>query len=375
MANYKCPSCGGNTKKFGKTAAGSQRWRCKSCGATFTHAIDSSAKQLASFLSWLFSRKRQSDMPGGGRTFRRKCARFWDYWPRPAPTGEVCRVIFVDGIYVTRNVVVLIARSEYFVLGWYLARSENANAWAALMAPIPTPEVVVTDGGSGFEKARRAVWPDARVQRCTFHVWMNIKNYTTLKPKLPAGAQLLQLGRDLLIIRSADEAALWLARYSSWCSSWKSFLAEKTRTEDGRLIDTHERLVKAQNMLNVLIRKGTLFTYVDPELTDRLGELPSKNNMIEGGVNAQLRTMLRDHRGLSTTRRVKAIFWWCLMNTECPPSSAEILRTTKTDEEIDGLFQQASRKGVAASGGPEKAGAGVVWSEFHTSTPWQSNWD
>lgn len=33
--------------------------------------------------------------------------------------------------------------------------------------------------------------------------------------------------------------------------------------------------------------------------------------MIEGGVNSQLRAVLRNHRGLTSVKRVKAVFWWC----------------------------------------------------------------
>ena len=62
-----------------------------------------------------------------------------------------------------KNVVVLIAGTEEHVIGWYLARSENSRAWSALMSPIPPPDVVVTDGGAGFEKARKRVWPETRV--------------------------------------------------------------------------------------------------------------------------------------------------------------------------------------------------------------------
>lgn len=362
-------------KRNGTTSAGRTRWRCKACGASRTHSIDNSAKLLSSFLSWLFSRRRQADMPGGGRTFRRKCARFWDYWPRPPATGEVHRVVFVDGIYIARGVVILIARDEEHVIGWHLARSETAAAWAALMAPIPPPEVVVCDGGTGFEKARRQAWPSTRVQRCTFHVWLNIKTCTTLNPKLPCGQELLQLGRDLLRVRDADGAAAWVGRYAQWCSRWEGFLAEKTRNEKGRLVDTHERLVRARNMLTNLVRKGTLFTFVDPELTARLGELPSKNNAIEGGVNAQLRSMLRDHRGLSTTRRVKAVLWWCLMHTEDPPTAAQILREAKTDEEVEEMFRQASRRGLAEDGGPQRWGTEVAWRELHEPGAWRSDWD
>ena len=73
------------------------------------------------------------------------------------------------------------------------------------------------------------------------------------------------------------------------------------------------------------MRSGELFTFV--EMSDeRGGEWASTNNMIEGGVNARLREMLRMHRGLSTIRRIKAIFWWCYMHTEAPRYCASCRR-------------------------------------------------
>lgn len=167
MNVVRCPSCGGRMKRDGTTSAGSTRWRCKACGASLVDGIDNSAKRLDEFLGWLLSEERQADMPGGGRTFRRRTAEFWRLWPLPPVTGEVCRVVFVDGIHLARKACVLICRSEEHVLGWYVSRSENSRSYGALMARIAPPEVVVTDGGPGFQKARGRLWPDTRVQRCT----------------------------------------------------------------------------------------------------------------------------------------------------------------------------------------------------------------
>ncbi len=126
------------------------------------------------------------------------------------------------------------------------------------------------------------------------------------------------------------------------------FLEERTRV-DGRWEYTHERLRKARRSLVRLVNDGTLFTYLDPELTAE-GPLPSTNNMIEGGVNAQLRSVLRNHRGLKTDRRVKAVYWWCYMHTEAPKDPSEILASMPTDDDIDILRELYSGKPRAEHG-------------------------
>ena len=373
MNVVRCPSCGGRMKRNGTTSAGSTRWRCKACGASLVDRIDNSAKRLDEFLGWLLSKKRQADMPGGGRTFRRRTAEFWRLWPLPPVTGEVCRVVFVDGIYLARKACVLICRSEDHVLGWYVARSENSAAYKALMARIAPPDVVVTDGGSGFQKARRQLWPGTRVQRCTFHAFEQVKRYTTTRPRTQAGVDLYALARGLLKVESSEQAATWLAAYARWCSDYDAFLAEETTGDDGRTFLTHERLVKARNSLTALVRQGTLFTYVDPGLVERLGPLPATNNAVES-LNAQLRAMLREHRGLFLERRIKAVYWWCYMHTECPMSAAEILRAMPTDESIAREMRSISYEN-RASIGPQRWGDGLVWQELHRSTPWRRDWD
>lgn len=374
MGKQKCPVCGGDMIKYGKTKAGSQRWQCPACKATSTRRIDNAAKLLAAFLGWLLSGRRQADMPGGGRTFRRKCARFWEVWPIAPVTGEVHRVVFVDGIYLARNVVILIATTEDFVIGWYMARSENSRSWGALMAKIPPPEVVVTDGGSGFEKARKKVWPGTKVQRCVFHAFNQVKKQTTTRPKLQAGVELYGLAKELLHANTVELATAWMQAFNDWCARWEAFLAERTLNEEtGKMGWTHERLVTARNGLNTLIKRGHLFTFLDPELTAD-GPLPATNNKLEGGVNAQLRDMLRKHRGLSLMRRAKAVFWWCYMHTECPIGAAEILATMPTDDDIVELYRQTVYEPQKRDG-PVEWGDGLVWAELRHALPWRVEWE
>lgn len=308
MKAVYCPYCGGWTKRNGRTSSGSQRWRCTACGASTTVRYDDTAARLDEFLGWLLSKDSQAAMPGGGRSFRRRTAEFWEVWPMPVP-----------------------------------------------------------DGGSGFAKAVRETWPRTRVQRCTFHAFSQVKRYTTTRPKLQAGRELYLIARDLMGIETLHQAELWVERYLDWCGFWADFLEDRT-VVDGRRVYTHERLRRARSSLSSLVSAGTLFTYLDPALA-KAGPLPSTNNMIEGGVNSQLRAVLRNHRGLTSVKRVKAVFWWCHAHSGDARTAREKLATMPTDADIDFLFSVYSASPSREDGGPEW-GDRAVWEDLHHRDPY-----
>lgn len=369
MGSPKCDVCGGAMKRNGYTKAGTARWRCKNCGSSKTRKADNTAKRFASFLSWLFSKQSIVEFAGSRVSFWRRTHEFWRLWPIAPFTGEVFDVVFVDGIWFGHKAVVLIARSREHVVSWHLARSESAEAWAALMMRIPEPLMVVSDGGTGFAKAHRAVWPNARIQRCVFHAFTQVKSCTTSRPKLPCGQELYKIARGLLKVKDADQAAAWLAEYMQWCTRWESFLREFT-LKDGKRQYTHERLRKARRGLNKLVRDKTLFTFIEMQ-EERGGVWPATNNAIEGGVNARLREMLRIHRGLPPIHRIKAVMWWCYMHTEDPLLPAEILRIMPTDDDVEGLFATAASESRSNREEPNEYGSGIVWSEFHMPTEYR----
>ena len=373
MKARACPLCGAKMKGNGRTSAGRTRWRCTSCGANSVRRIDNAAKLLDAFLGWLLTRGRQADMPGGGRTFRRRAARFWEIWPMPPKVEAPRRVVYVDGIHLGRKAVVLIASDEEHALSWHLCRPENSRAWSALMSRIAAPEVVVSDGGDGFAKALRETWPRARHQRCVFHAFSQVRRYTTTRPRTEAGRELYGLARALLAVTTLREADGWVQAPLAWSERWDALLAETTRGEDGTVRLTHERLVKARRSLVRLVSAGTLFTYLDPELTLE-GPPPATNNRIEGGVNSRLRAMLRDHRGLSVERRLKAIFWWCYVHSPEPLPAAEMLRVMPTDRSIAAIYDRLGER-QRLEGTIPRWGDAVVWSELHHSEPYRMDWD
>lgn len=373
MNQVNCPVCGEKCVKSGKTKAGSQRWLCKACKTSITHKIDNTAKELQMFLDWLFSKEQQSNMPGEERTFRRKTSKFWNIWPMPPKIEEQKDVLYLDGIYLGRKACVLICCDDKYVLGWYLCRYEHSGAWKALMKRIAEPRMVVSDGGSGFAKALKQIWPKAKHQRCIFHVFCQAKRYTTTRPNTLAGIELYSLAKDLLSLKSSKEAEKWVDRFSDWIVKHQKFLNEMTIDEHGNKRPTHERLIKAEQSLVRLMKDKTLFTYLEADLeADFIA--PATNNRLEGGVNAQLREMLRNHRGLTIERRIKAVYWWCYMHSPEPLSLSEILKTMPTDKSIAAIYQRMNEKNRL-----EKSLSiwddAIMWSDFHRYDKTFNDWD
>lgn len=184
-------------------------------------------------------------------------------------------------------------------------------------------------------------------------------------PEAAAGIELYALARELLRIETLRQADWWVERLMQWCDFWADFLGQRSVVE-GRVVYTHERLRKARRSLVSLANAGTLFTCLDPALAAE-GPLPATNNAIEGGVNARLRAVLRNHRGLSELRRVKAVFWWSCAYVERPRPMADTLREMPTDAGVDLLREELGVE-VDDSGRPRKWGEALVWEELHVRT-------
>ncbi|HIZ19182.1 MAG TPA: IS256 family transposase, partial [Candidatus Olsenella stercoravium] len=95
---------------------------------------------------------------------------------------------------------------------------------------------------------------------------------------------------------------------------------------------------------------------------------------IEDGVNARLRAMLRDHRGLSVERRLKAVFWWCYAHSPDPLPAAEILRVMPTDRSIAAIYDRLGER-QRLEGAIPRWGDAAVWPELHHSEPYRMDWD
>lgn len=293
--------------------------------------------ELDRFLTWLLGKESQAAFgPGAGRTFRRNTAWCWRIEPVLPATGEIHDQIQMDGIYLGRGWCCLIAIANGNVIGWQWCDTEKKAAWLALLEQFPAPRVVVIDGGSGLASALAHAWPDTRIQRCLVHVQRNVRTYLTLRPRTDAGKALRRISLALTRIGSRDEATGWIQALNRWHTEHGDMIKERTYPHGPHGIRpsgtrtgqtwwyTHDRLRKAYRLMERLTKHGHLFTYLHPELDEH--RIESTTNRIEGGVNTQLRALLRNHRGMPPAHAKRAIEWWLYTHSENPAEPHSLIR-------------------------------------------------
>lgn len=99
-----CVLCGSKLVNNGTTAAGTQRWKCPSCGASSSRkrADVAHRHQLARFLTWLLGKHSQPEITGTqtGRSFRRQVAWCWRVTPRLPAVTTPPKYVMIDGTYL-----------------------------------------------------------------------------------------------------------------------------------------------------------------------------------------------------------------------------------------------------------------------------------
>ncbi|WP_241218368.1 IS1249 family transposase [Bifidobacterium castoris] len=332
-------------RKNGHDRNGRQRWQCDTCKATTTATIESRSRVslLRAFLDWLLEAAPQRRPGCDAHTFRRRSAWCWDLSPRIHPDGVVHHVVMADGTWVNGwCLLTAIDGTDGEVLAWQWCSHESTAAYQALFAQLTPPDVLVCDGMKGILKACHEAWPDTRIQRCLVRVQRDTRADLTSKPRLQAGRELERLADILTRVHDADAAVRWGGALNAWHERRKRMLSERTYAKDtpddpraatsrGGWWWTHLPLRRAYLRLERLFKDGTLFCFLDPAL-NTLGPVPRDSNRLEGSINAALKRMLVNHRGLPEAHMRRACEWHCYMHSARPdptrPASSN--NTTRT---------------------------------------------
>lgn len=295
--------------KNGRHPSGTQRWRCRTCGSSsIRRRPDVTAlEQFRRFLRWLTGKASQAELGGGtGRSFRHDTAWCWALEPHLPVTGEVHDTVLVDGVWIGSWCLLIAQSSTGQVIGWQWAARESTAAWEALFARVPQPTVVVTDGGSGIRSALARTWPETKIQRCIFHLQLNVTRELTRNPRLKAGRALRQIALNLTDVHDIDAAIAWRLTLENWWQQFGHLTRERTMYDNGQFGYTHLKLRRAWAVLHRAAQAGHVFTALshgNPRTTSRLE-----------GLNSQIRHMLRHHRGMPIEHRKRATEWFLLLH-------------------------------------------------------------
>jgi hypothetical protein len=260
-------------------------------------------------VTWIRGKHSQAEIDDTrtGRSFRRRTAWCWDVQPRIPPTETVYHAVMVDGTWVGSWCLLVALSDTGRVLAWQWCSHETTAAWTALLEQVPAPAVVVSDGGRGFPTALRRTWPETKHQRCLFHLQQNVTRHLTMNPRTPAGRAFRRLVMDLSAVTEEDHAIDWQITLNQWWQAYGHLTEERTLLRNGRFGYTHDRLRKAWLLIQGVLRKGTLFTYIS------YGN-PRTTSPLEGGINSQIRNVLRSHRGMSEEHMKRAAEWFLTLH-------------------------------------------------------------
>ena len=154
-------------------------------------------------------------------------------------------------------------------------------------------KAIVCDGRRGLLNSFNGI----PIHMCQFHQAAIIRRYITKNPKLPASIELKKIVR----LMSKTDKESFEGALNEWFEKWEKFLNERTLNEEtGKSFYTHKRLRSAYRSLKTNLK--WLFTWYDNiELN-----IPNTTNAIDGHF-ADLKNKLRNHNGLSITRKKKFI--------------------------------------------------------------------
>lgn len=368
-----CPVCHGPMKKSGRTTAGSQRWKCTACALSSTAVRRDRARdfQLREFLDWLLTGRTQEQMgPTGARAFRKRVGWCWNIAPAIEPDGVVHHTVMADGTCMAHGwrLIIAIDGASGQVIDWQWCHHENTAAYTALFGRIPRPDVLITDGLRGVERACAAVWPGTRIQRCLVHVQRNTRTDLTSRPRLQAGRELKKLSDRLTRVHDPEGAARWGEALNAWHERWRTFINERTLAKDdphnpkaasGSWWWTRQEVRRCCRRLEHLFRTGRLFAFLEPELTAG-GPVPSTTNRLEGGLNSPIKRTLLQHHGLPEEHMRRACEWHCYMKGPSPDPASLIKDTHHQPQPAP------EQKSGQETGEPESYGTAIDWNELHT---------
>lgn len=295
--------------KNGVTAAGTQRWKCLTCGVTSirqkSQPVDTAllTKYLVEEQTVTMLSRHYGQHPN---TIRNRVLRALSI-PPPRFNLETLNDtpvwVATDATHFKRwgcFYITKVNRISQPIAVSFCQREclETALTHLKTLAHLPIVGYT-TDGGRGLVLAYNQIFPEAVHQRCLVHIQMRVRALLTSQPKLLAGRDLLLLSNQLTLVKTTHQASELWEKFSIWHEQYQFVLSE--RTHRGRSWwYTHRNLRRAWK--HIENAGDNLFVFLDHPNS------MYHNNHLEGSFS-QKKPALYRHRGLSRRKIAAAIMW------------------------------------------------------------------
>lgn len=161
------------------------------------------------------------------------------------------------------------------------------------------PSFIVMDGEQTVMKTIRSIWPQAKIQRCLYHIQREGMRWLRTYPKTAAGKDLRALLSSLCDINTIKERDRFISNYKSWITHYKDFVRS---LPSGNIAfkDLKRTIALINNALS------DMFHYLKEP------KIPGTTNALEG-FYSRLKADYRRHRGITQQHKIHYLKWYCYL--------------------------------------------------------------
>jgi hypothetical protein len=312
----KCTSCNVRLQRYGKTAAGAVRYRCRTCGKTSGSAqkksnrhrvwVDLLEQYVLDGATYQFLSKIH------GITIQTLETHFHALFEKEPPVLDIPEVVtpesylLIDGKWFGKTEVMMVYRRSdtKTILRISFLRREYGSQIARDLEELKKKysfTCVVSDGGTGIRKGVVRVFGHIPHQHCLAHAHRMASAALGKHPKDPRLIELKFFTDHLWKIESKEALKWWTDQLKNWGRRHFSYLDERRTDDLGRRWFAHPGARKA---LRILIHAAQhSFVFLDHPL------LPRTSNAMEASIGV-FTDKKRIHRGLKQTRTHGFLQWF-----------------------------------------------------------------
>jgi transposase-like protein len=237
-----------------------------------------------------------------------KLERIKNYWLNRVPVKEQLdlskyKYVLFDGTYFHKNGCLICLKdsiSHRILSSIYVVRESYVivHPWfKELRTNGLAIKYIAMDGERSIMRAVQDVWPEAKIQRCLYHIQREGMRWLRTYPKTLAGQQLRHLLRNLSATKTVHDKELFIANFKAWLKEHHAHI---------------KSLPSSTMAFRDLKKTITLITNALPDMFHFLEtkHIPSTTNLIEGFFS-RLKSDYRRHRGISEKHKISYLKWYC----------------------------------------------------------------